>query len=564
MKCLCSYYWIVFLLIFCIQIDLYSNQYEYHHLIMYGQSLSIGYQSYPAISVENVEGNYMIGDQIWFNYGNSLNTDDFYPLNADIANSYKNVQNQMSRRGYIAAECPLFGTVNHLQMKGDVRYVATSCGTSGRSIEELSKESETKAHYLDFSNTIKYANLISRKKKYHITCPAIFFMQGEWNYSESGSGLKSGTSSTSNKEKYKGLLVKLKDNMQNYIIENYKQSYIPQFITYQTGAQYTKGKTIPIGMAQLEASNALNDIICAGPVYPMTDRGGHLDSNGYRWFGEMMGKVFYKTYVLGQEFYPLQPLQISRTDDPRCVKLKMFVPQLPLVLDTWTLYVIKDYGFELFLNDMKQEIVDVSVINDEIFITCSKNLIGKVEIVYAGESNNGNGNLRDSDDYQSNFNYIDLDEKNEDGDYIFQREISETTLRPSYEPQDKDGNIIYNKPYPLQNWCVAFYYKLETDEDVFLVPDLTNKHTSIVKNVSDSLILIRYGEDLIVRDSGKNLIGDEGVIEIYNTRGQLILNIPNARFFNGERRFSLSGLFPGMYYALYRDTNLSKGLKFIL
>ena len=48
-------------------------------------------------------------------------------------------------------------------------------------------------------------------------------------------------------------------------------------------------------MAQLEASNEYKDIICTGPIYPMTARGGHLDANGYRWFGEILGKVYYQT-----------------------------------------------------------------------------------------------------------------------------------------------------------------------------------------------------------------------------------------------------------------------------
>ena len=35
------------------------------------------------------------------------------------------------------------------------------------------------------------------------------------------------------------------------------------------------------------------------------------------------------------------------------------------------------------------------------------------------------------------------------------------TLRPNYEPRDKSGNIIYGRPYPLYNFSVAFYYKLD-------------------------------------------------------------------------------------------------------
>ena len=61
--------------------------------------------------------------------------------------------------------------------------------------------------------------------------------------------------------------------MQQDVMNSYAQNEKPLFITYQTGAQYTRGKTLEIGMAQLETANENEDMICAGPVYPMTDRG---------------------------------------------------------------------------------------------------------------------------------------------------------------------------------------------------------------------------------------------------------------------------------------------------
>lgn len=104
-----------------------------------------------------------------------------------------------------------------------------------------------------------------------------------------------GSYSTTDGKLYYKYLLQLKNNMQDAVKKYYGQDDAPLFITYQTGAQYTRGTTLEVGMAQLNASNENEDIVCAGPVYPMTDRGGHLDSNGYRWYGEMLGKVYYKT-----------------------------------------------------------------------------------------------------------------------------------------------------------------------------------------------------------------------------------------------------------------------------
>lgn len=101
-------------------------------------------------------------------------------------------------------------------------------------------------------------------------------MQGEFNYDPNPEkGLRANVPNTTDKQEYKRLLIQLKDNMQNDILKQYGQQEKPVFITYQTGAQYMRD-TLAISMAQLEASNEYADIICAGPIYPMTDRGGHL------------------------------------------------------------------------------------------------------------------------------------------------------------------------------------------------------------------------------------------------------------------------------------------------
>ena len=68
----------------------------YVHIIMNGQSLSTGHQSYPVLSTENVEGNYMIGNQVWINYGNSREY-VFNPLTGNIASSFRTGNDVKSR-----------------------------------------------------------------------------------------------------------------------------------------------------------------------------------------------------------------------------------------------------------------------------------------------------------------------------------------------------------------------------------------------------------------------------------------------------------------------------------
>jgi len=497
---------------------------EYKHFILYGQSLATGNQSYPSLSVTNVTGNYMIGDQVWINYGNT-NFSNLNPLVASMA--IADVSTYTLTRNSGRAECPLIGAVNHIQTNGNNmgNILATSAGTGGKSIEQLSKESKQSInYYLDYTKTITKASEISKNNGYKITCPAIIWMQGEYNYTADNTrGLISGQPNCTDKSTYKNLLIQLKNNMQTDVMNAYSQTSKPLFITYQVGAQFTKGKTLEIGMAQLEMANEYDDVFCAGPVYQMSDRGGHLDANGYRWYGEIIAKAYLQTINTGKKFQPLQPKEIARTANPKEIIVKFLVPKLPLVLDILTVKKVTDYGFTVYNNDIRQTISSVTIDNDCVRLICSADLTGKIEIVYAGLNttssyDNGHGNLRDSDDYPSIYNYINLDKKNADNSYFYPREASETTLHPIYEPKDSQG-AIYDKPYPLYNFSVAFYYKLDSGQQTYTVPNVDDA-TGLNGDIKESKSIHLY-------QSGKNIVLEtqiHGIVNlaVYDVSGKLV------------------------------------------
>lgn len=539
-----------------------SNSKIFDHLIMYGQSLSTGHQAYPAISTENVAGNSMIGNQLWINYGNS-EKNTFKPLIANIATSFRNGTNVMSRSAGTIAECPLFGAANHIrQSNSDGNDIlATSAGTSGTTIEELSKESQTRTYYNDFLYSLIYAAKVSRSTNSTISCPAIFWMQGEYNYSQDiNKGLQTGVPNTNNKYEYKNLLLQLKNNMQKDVLEQYGQSNKPILITYQTGAQYARD-TLSIAMAQLEASNENMDIVCAGPVYPMTDRGGHLDPNGYRWFGEMLGKVYYKTNILNENFRPLQPKEICRETNLNQIRIKFHVPVPPLVFDEKTLPKIKNFGFEVYLDQYtdskKQSIINATIDGDDVIITCANSLSGNVIVMYAGTKASmempisgrntltGHGNLRDSDMYPSFYKYIDLDKKNPDESFVYPRENSETTLRPDHEPKDASGNFIYEQNYPLYNFCLSFYYVLKAGENNYKIPHIESVANSNPKTtaVNPQIKLFSTNGNLYVTSMKSGIVD----ISCYNMNGQFTKEFSSQFSANVERVFSLNSLSSGLY-----------------
>ncbi len=543
----------------------------YQHFIMYGQSLSVGAQSYPVLSTENIDGNYMLGDHIWINFWNNSKS-KLNPLIGKLAKQDSSGAADLypfTKDGSTTAECPLYGTVNHLQKKIGGNFIATSCGTGGRSIEELSKESKIsgRQHYrAEFVNALTNGAKATKNAGCDINCPVIFFMQGENNYGKIGYGLGSGTTATSDKDEYKQLLVTLKDNMQNDITEAYGQNKKPVFITYQAGCQYTKVRELSIGMAQLEASNEYADIICAGPVYPMPDRGGHLDPNGYRWFGEMLAKIYYKTQVLGEEFKPLQPKKITRTNNPYQIKIQYHVPVLPLVLDPYTSGTkFKYYGFEVYKNDIKQIIQKVEVVDDDcIMIACFSDVSsGKIELIYAGIGENtsqtrGHGNVRDSDNYQAYFEYVDLDKK-ENEDYVYPRDPG-SSLRAVNEAKDSSGQAIYDQTYPLYNWSVAFYYKLEDGQPDYIVPgffetDYSNSHVA----ANNDLEVFVLGKKIFI--STKNTCNANIVIDIFDIAGHFLFHSVMSE---SDKYISLDSLNKGIYVAKVYVNGISKQIKILI
>ncbi|NWJ52483.1 MAG: hypothetical protein HXX14_16615 [Bacteroidetes bacterium] len=445
---------------------------HYEHLIIYGQSLSTGQQSWPPLSLLPVKGNYMIGSQVWSNYNNP-DTTQLNPLVSTIAGD-RFKDHPKARNGQLSCECPIVGATNYIQQKTGGKYnlIASSCGFGGKTIEQLSKEYPDPVHYCDFLHVLQFVYSIT----HDVHCPAIFWMQGEYNFGQSytsTSGMIKGTPATSDKEQYKRYLLKLKNNMQADVMKQYGQADKPLFITYQAGKQYIMNRDMGASMAQVEASNEYDDIVCAGPVYYLPDRGGHLDPNGYRWYGEMLGKVYIQTQLSGVKFRPLQPVKISRTSNPNEIEVDFLVPCLPLVFDNNLTIKCKDYGFELYLDNQKVNISGVSIIKNTVKLTSDKALNGIIELVYAGPGSKGKGNLRDSDLRLATSVYENLDRKKEDGSYVYLRDSIETSLHPfTPEPKDERGEILYNRPYLLYNFSVAFYYQVDKGIKTYNVPSL--------------------------------------------------------------------------------------------
>ncbi|MDD4921216.1 MAG: hypothetical protein PHS30_01925 [Bacteroidales bacterium] len=421
---------------------------DYVQIILYGQSLGLGWESPRLLSTTPIDGNFMIGDNVIMKYNN-----DTKVLTPMAATKWRNGGEQP-----IVACVNAFSKMYREKVNPNQQFIGMSGGEGGQSVERLSKECTNNGLYestfLKILDNTKLA--ISGKS---VSCPAILYMQGEHNCNNKGyyggKGMTPESDATPNKDEYKALLLKLKNNMQADIMKKYGQKQKPLFFIYQTSGRYISMKEMAISMAQLEFSKENEDVILLNPHYALPDySGGHLSTNGYRWYGEMMAKTLDDVLIQRHSFRPVTPEKISIKD--KAIMIDYYVPASPLVLDTLINTKAKNFGFAVFKNGDTVAIKNVSVAeSNRVVITCDGRLSGKIEIVYGGQATRGTGNLRDSDTGKSMYTYFD---------------DSADKRRESYTPINATGTKIYNQPYPLQNWSNAFYYQFDVPEAGIIKP----------------------------------------------------------------------------------------------
>ena len=432
-----------------------QNVYDYNHLVVYGQSLSTGYEGWPRLSKLPLYGNLMLGESV---RPKSISGTAFDPVGDSIKLSPLVAVVQDSSSGAVldddtvanlapgnpaSGETPTEGWTNMskwlhnrfrlLNNDSERLFIGSNNGVPGRTIEQLSKGA-TPNLYNRFTQCLSHVKSIAdaEMKSYGVT--GICWMQGEYNYQGSNGGDMS----------YQGYLEKLKKLHQDMLTDVYAitgQVDEPAFLTYQSGAVYTNDAyELSIGMAQWNFTKEVPNSYLVGPIYPYTDKGGHLDSNGYRWFGNQIAKVYHRVVTLGQNWKPLCPIKSEIVG--RTITIDFHVPEPPLQFGVP--YVVQnptDYsskGFKVTDALGSVPIVSVDIVGQTIIeITLSREPDETAKLWYADKTQHlGNGNVMDSDQTIAHDKYV-------------------------YDPnsgQYPDANKpeLVDKPYPLNNWLIAF------------------------------------------------------------------------------------------------------------
>lgn len=433
--------------------------YDYNILITDGQSLSNGTEGWAALSKDiratlNIN---MLGDSV---RPKNENGSTFTPLNgAEIRSARAVVQdliappdggNLMTDEAVAALPrgANNFGeTVDigamwmwremQLQFRGVVtderKIVAVNCGVGGQIIEHLSKGHSWGFYNRIISAVTQIKAIADTEGK---TCGVVSFLYlgNEYNYDSTKGG-------ATDRAEYRALLRKLIDDVITDTTAITGQTEPPLTVLYQTSGSWTRDSTnMSIGEAQLDICAADANVMMASPAYAVTDKGGHLDANGYRWLGMQFGKVLHRAIDRRQNWRPLQPLSVTLSGTFLRADFLVWSPPLQFrscyVGSSPTTYAAKGFRVTDDAGDVPVTRVDI-VADTVVDITLGRETTGDVYLWYASQTgSNGNGNLFDSDTTVAVANY----------------EFHEGT------GQYPESNIpeLVNRPYPLNNPCVAF------------------------------------------------------------------------------------------------------------
>lgn len=428
---------------------------KYNHVITYGQSLASAAEGWPALSTAPGYDNLMVGDSVRSGASSGgafkpVGGAAFRPIKAVVQQHLKAMVilddedvAKLEKHDQEEGESVDVGALNmarklYLQKHGvhadpDVLFVASNAATSGRSLAQLAKNGEFD-EYKRVTGAVHHAKRLADAEGAGYSVSAFFWLQGEFDYSHTHGGVN-------DKGHYKTLMRQLRNDLNaDTAVAIADQQQMPAFLSYQTDAKSsTVDGSLAVGMAQWELAQEEPGWYMVGPVYPYVDNGTHLTANGYRWFGQMLGKVYHRVVVERLNWQPLAPRHA--TVEKRDIFLDFHVPHPPLAFGRPYLAhkasEIENKGFLVYDDEGSVPIAQVEIAADTVVrLRAKRDLAGRPRVTYASYQVGGAGNLRDSDPTIADSTY----------EY----------LPDAGMPRDANIAALVGEPYPLQNWSIAF------------------------------------------------------------------------------------------------------------
>ena len=422
-----------------------------NHVIAYGQSLASGWEGWPALSLRPRGNSLMLGRSVrprsenaaeWVPVGGA----SLQPLAAtvqDLATGTLLSEEQVAglpERALVLGETVLEGAVNACRSgllaargaaAGPALLLASACGVGGRTLEALSRGARPEL-FRRLTDCVTLARLVAGQRGQPYQVLALLLLQGENNAWALDGG-------TADRAAYRALLLRLHHDMVSALAHDIAgQDRPPALFTYQTGGAYSSDE-LGVAMAQLDLALGLPGCFMVGPVYPVTDKGGHLDANGYRWMGAQFGKVMHRVLTLGEDWRPLHP--VAATVDGADLLVRFAVPVPPLA---WgrpfaghRAVEVADLGFTVTDAEGVVAVREAALAGpDAVSLKLARRPRDPAILCYADLRHHGLGALHDSDATVA------------EDSYVFDPLTGHAAAAEVPE--------LVGRPYPLQNWCVAF------------------------------------------------------------------------------------------------------------
>ncbi|MCX8892222.1 sialate O-acetylesterase [Vibrio parahaemolyticus] len=331
---------------------------ELTQLIMYGQSLSVGAEGEPAISIQDSPVDYMFSHGA---YVESNTIPEFYPLMP-----YKEGTANRNRETPQAGVLQMIHDLCDRENGGlQLAFLMGGAGRSSTKIEELSKGT---VNFARFEQMVLNGQEAAKRDGRGTSLAGVFWVQGENDLGNPDS------------EAYVTQLLKLRKDMQAIRSGN-QAANLPMF-SYQTApALYrTDDRMWGVPNAQMLASELDPLIFIATPTYWMDFVADeiHMPNYSYKLLGAYLGKAWKRVMVDGIKWKPLSPVSFSYSGNS--VDIKLHVPNKGLVIEPGESHA----GFRL--KDLNGEAViqSVEIVNDNaIRIKADRTLSSPLQISYA-------------------------------------------------------------------------------------------------------------------------------------------------------------------------------------
>lgn len=364
--------------------------------IGYGQSLSVGETSKPALSLVQPYGNLMLAGGVRVMPGDSGYTNASYaPL----------VEADFGARG----ETPISGACNGMvrraveggELATDWVFVGAACGRGGKSVEELSPAPMGEGYFEKMLQVVQDCAALSNGLGKSFSVWAYTWDQGESNYTLGW---------TKSPYLYMQYQLSIFDKLTETALSASGQKFRPYIFSYQVGAHRKyKLDNMGIALAHWRASKDREDVVLVTPVYiiPTGEDLLHLTNEGSWLLGEYRSRAMYETLIRRSgKWRPLEPVSVDWAVDH--IDIKFHVPRGELVLDAALASLAPNFGFDVRESGAVVDIISSVAVTgrDTVRIALSRAAASSAVLSYArgrngdpeasGPVSGARGNLRDT------------------------------------------------------------------------------------------------------------------------------------------------------------------------